>query len=157
MGCCPGSEGKKKYATNEEIIEALRKTMGNKTRAAKLLGYSSPSSLYQRLSLDPELKKAVQDVVEERCDYLEDKLQEHIDNGNLDALKTALAAVAKKRGYGVNNLDMAVDNRHQVHFDPSFLASLVDKFEEKLQVTDQSSDEVIDIGDLADKTREEVE
>jgi hypothetical protein len=124
--------GKKKYATDVEIIQALMDTNGHIAKAAKILGYKS-HSLRSIVCNNPLLRDAKNEIRDRKLDDAEEKLDEHIyDKDSLPALLEYLKAVGKGRGYGSSiDVNMQAEVNHNV--DDSVLGGLMDKFTKKLK------------------------
>jgi hypothetical protein len=87
-------------ATNSQIIEALKKTGGFRSQAARLLNIT-PSALTRRLTKSAELKQADAKIRNETLDLAESKLISLIQSGSFPAIKYYLEHKGQDRGYGV--------------------------------------------------------
>lgn len=88
----------KRRTSIEECAEALRKSGGFLTGAAKLLGIS-PGSLCQRISNHPELKAIQDEIKESYLDMAETALLKKVKALDLGAICFYLKCQGKKRGY----------------------------------------------------------
>lgn len=90
----------KKFPDNEMTAEALRKSKGFISVAAKLLGINQ-ESLRSRLKKDIYLAQTMYDVQERHVDITEMKLLKRIRKyEDMDAIKFHLTHKGKSRGYG---------------------------------------------------------
>ena len=80
------------------MLEALEKSLGVVTTAAKISGVSR-SSHYLWMNEDDEYKRMVQDIENITIDFAESKLHKLIDEGDTAATIFFLKTKAKKRGY----------------------------------------------------------
>lgn len=99
-----------KAVTNEDIIEALEKTMGNIRHAAKLLGYDyNTGPIFKRLKRHPEMREALEEIRRNRatveCDFAEDTVSYAMQQRERDLATSLKAAIftlnnlGKDRGY----------------------------------------------------------
>ena len=86
--------------TQAEVIEALRKSGGIISDAAKLLGLSCPTSLRRRIKNSPKLNEALDEIREGLKDLAEGNILSALKLGDKDVSKWYLAALARDRGYG---------------------------------------------------------
>lgn len=80
------------------LLKALEKAGGNVTRASKLIGVDR-SIYYRRTADNPEFLDKIQEIREIKLDFAEDKLFEHVRDGNLIAVQFMLRTLGKHRGY----------------------------------------------------------
>lgn len=90
--------------SNEDILEALEKTLGNVRQAAKLLGYEyNTGPIFKRLKNHPDLRDALTEIRRNRahmeCDFAEDTVSYAMQQRERD-LPTSLKAAI----YTLNNL-----------------------------------------------------
>lgn len=84
--------------SDEELVAALRDARGFKTVAAKRLGIS-PATIARRAERSPSLRRAIDDIEEERLDMAESKLLVAINEGQPWAIKFLLSFKGRGRGY----------------------------------------------------------
>jgi hypothetical protein len=80
------------------VLDALEKSLGVVTTACKQVGVSRRSH-YKWLEMDPEYKKAVEDLENVALDFAESQLHKQIQDGNTSATIFLLKTKGKKRGY----------------------------------------------------------
>ena len=90
--------------TDDEIAEALQKTNGLQTSAAKwLLKYKNAkidrSTISKRIKNSKELQDVADEIDSKTLDFAEGALLEHIQNKNLKAIIFYLKCKGKERGY----------------------------------------------------------
>jgi len=85
-------------ATDQQIIEALRGSMGIVTQAAYKLRMQR-TYLHKRIRDSTGLKAALDDIREENLDLAESKLFEMIQKGDKIAIIFFLKCLGKSRGY----------------------------------------------------------
>lgn len=83
---------------SELIIEALRKSRGNISRAADKIGICR-STLHLRIKEEPEIKQVVDEYRERFLDDLEDVFQNKALSGDTVSGLFLLKTIGKKRGY----------------------------------------------------------
>ena len=83
---------------NDEIIDALRKTNGNLTLTAQLLGCTR-EAIRLRVNKYPEIKKVVDESRDSVIDVAESALQRAVLNGEGWAIAFTLKTIGKRRGY----------------------------------------------------------
>lgn len=93
-----------KRLTNTQILEALRRTGGNQTQAAKEIGKQlgviiSRSAIGKRIAKDAKLAAAVAEIEAETLDVAEGQLLKAIKGGNMTAIIFYLKTKGKARGY----------------------------------------------------------
>ena len=81
-----------------DISQALQKARGNVSVAAKSLGCSH-STIYRRVRDNEVLREIIEDEREAFLDFVESKLHEKIEEGNMTAIIFYLKTQAKHRGY----------------------------------------------------------
>lgn len=86
-----------KYTT-DQIAEALKKTNGYITLAARLLK-CEPKTIYRRLKSNQALKELLEEIREGDLDIAEQKLREAILRGEPWAITLKLKTQGRKRGY----------------------------------------------------------
>ena len=124
--------GKKRYATDVQVIQALMDTGGHIAKAAKILGYTG-QSLRQIICQNPLLRDAKNEIRERKLDDAESKLDEHIyDKDSLPALLEYLKATGKSRGYG-SAIDVNLAATAEIKVDDSVMMTLMAKFANKLE------------------------
>lgn len=89
-----------KRLTIKQIEEAIKKTAGNVSQAAKALGCDR-NTLYDRINKNPALQTVLQNTREELVDIAESALLRGVIEGNMTAIIWALKAspAAKARGW----------------------------------------------------------
>jgi hypothetical protein len=96
-------EAAKIRMTQEDIKLALEICNGNLTEAAKMLDTTRPV-LARKVQNSPGLQRQLQNLVEQKLDYTEDKLMELVNDGNVTAITFLLRTRGKERGYTEKNL-----------------------------------------------------
>ena len=81
-----------------QVIEAIELAKGNLAQAARLLKCNR-NTVYGYINRYSTVKEAYERVNEETIDYVEDKLMNQIDRGNITAIIFFLKTKAKHRGY----------------------------------------------------------
>lgn len=84
--------------SKNQIKDALSKTGGFKTQAAKMLGISY-QALWKRIKADKELEMFDEELQEQFLDMAESKLLQQVREGNLGAICFFLKCKGKHRGY----------------------------------------------------------
>ena len=84
--------------TAEQMIEAIREARGYVTKAADILGISR-TSFYTYLKRYSTAQQALDDVRVRRHEFVENKLMQAIDEGNLTAIIFYLKTQGKHLGY----------------------------------------------------------
>lgn len=82
----------------KQIIEALKKNLGNIASACSQIGCSR-NTHYDYYKKDEDYKKEVDDIQNIALDFVEGKLFESINNGSDTAIIFYLKTKGKKRGY----------------------------------------------------------
>lgn len=82
----------------KRMLEALEKSLGIVTSAAKIAGIHRAQH-YEWINIDPEYKKAVDDLSDMTLDFAESQLHKQIKDGNTTATIFYLKTKGKKRGY----------------------------------------------------------
>ncbi len=82
----------------EMIIEALRKSRGNISRAADRIGFTR-NALHLRINKEPEIKQVVDEYRERFLDDLEDVFQNKALDGDTTSGLFLLKTIGKRRGY----------------------------------------------------------
>ena len=85
-------------ARKKAMIEALEKTLGVVTSAAKMVGIDRTTH-YLWMNEDPEYKKDVEETGEVALDYAETQLHKQIGEGQPASTIFYLKTKGKKRGY----------------------------------------------------------
>lgn len=80
------------------MIEALEKSLGIVTTAAKITGIDR-STHYGWLKDDPVYKERVEDIGDIALDFAESKLHKQIENGEVSSTIFYLKTKGKRRGY----------------------------------------------------------
>ena len=99
---------KKERYTVKQVAEALRKSGGLKTEAAKQLG-CVPTTIANYIGRHDELKKVEAQCVEDQLDIAESALFQHIEGGNIPALLFYLKCKGKHRGYIEKDKGISLD------------------------------------------------
>ena len=81
-----------------EMIEAMRKSLGNITIACRNVGITRLTH-YEWLKKYPEYAKEIDDVKEEEIDWVENALRKNIGKGDTTSMIFFLKTRAKHRGY----------------------------------------------------------
>jgi hypothetical protein len=82
----------------EVVIEAIYKTQGNVTEAAKMLNYTF-RGLNNRIAGDLILKRELKIARNQKVDKAELVIDQHLEEQNLDAAKFVLKTLGKDRGW----------------------------------------------------------
>ena len=82
----------------KEVIEALRESHGIVTDACKTVGIAR-SSFYRWLNDDEDFKAEVYDATEQAKDFVEGKLYQNIEKGDVTSIIFYMKSKAKDRGY----------------------------------------------------------
>jgi len=85
-------------ANKKAAIEALKKTLGNVSKACEAVGIDR-STFYDWVNADPAFAQSLKDVREKTVDIAETALQKLIQEGNPTAIIFYLKTQAKDRGY----------------------------------------------------------
>lgn len=85
-------------AKKKTIIEVLKKTMGNVTKACEAAGISRVS-FYNWKEADEKFAEEIDSIDEYLLDFAEDALYTKIKKGHLTAIIFFLKTKGKKRGY----------------------------------------------------------
>lgn len=85
-------------ANKKAAIEALKKTLGNVSKACEAVGISR-SHFYEWVKHDEAFAQSLKDVREKTVDIAETALQKLIQEGNPTAIIFFLKTQAKDRGY----------------------------------------------------------
>lgn len=80
------------------MLEALEKSLGVVTTAAKLVGIDRGTHYYW-MRTDEEYKSQVEDLQDVTLDFAESQLHKQIQDGNVSATIFYLKTRGKKRGY----------------------------------------------------------
>lgn len=91
------AEKSKQYA-----LECLKKTYGNVSLTCEKVGLSR-MTFYKWRSEDPEFNRQVEEINERTLDFVESKLLQGIQDGNVRLIMFYLNAKGKQRGYGLKN------------------------------------------------------
>lgn len=83
---------------NAAIVEAMRKSLGNMSEAARLLGCHR-TTICERIKFDSELAAEIDAITEEMFDFVESALLKKIREGDTTAIIFACKTRLKKRGY----------------------------------------------------------
>ena len=89
---------KKNGYTAAQVIAALEEAQGYVSKTASLLG-CTPKTVYNYRDRFSTVAEAWQGIREKRTDFVENKLQEQINKGNVTAIIFYLKTQAKDRGY----------------------------------------------------------
>lgn len=84
--------------TRDVVELALRRERGLRYATAEALGIAY-STLQNYLTRWPDLRRVIAEAQGKLLDVAEHKLGEHVDQGNLEAIKFILKTKGKKRGY----------------------------------------------------------
>lgn len=85
--------------SNKNIIDALEKTHGNISAAARSIG-ASRTTVHNRINKSDKVKEAYDSVNESNLDLAENELMELVRDGNFRAIKFYLRTKGRTRGYG---------------------------------------------------------
>jgi hypothetical protein len=85
-------------ANKKAMLEALEKTRGVVTDAAKMVGIDRKTH-YQWMKEDPDYAAATGDTLNAAIDFAESKLHTLIENGDTAATIFLLKTIGKNRGY----------------------------------------------------------
>lgn len=98
--------------TIAQIAESMKRNRGSAARVAEDL--KQPVEVIRRkIRLTPQLQMVRQNILEERLDKAEEKLDEQVENGNISAITFTLANLGKSRGYGKGeDIDVNVSVNH---------------------------------------------
>ena len=88
----------KQKRTLDQVIAALRQSMGVVSYAATALGVSR-QALHKRISNTPKLAQALHDIRQETIDECENTLFQAAKEGNLTAAIFLIKCLGKDRGY----------------------------------------------------------
>lgn len=93
--------GKGQTVSDVQLAVALRKTYGNRSRAAALLGVV-PETVYNRVRNSPVLQRIMQEAAEQTIDLAEDVNLQAVRNGDEATAKWLLlnTRTGRERGYG---------------------------------------------------------
>lgn len=92
------------FLKEDEVIEALRKSMGIKAVAARALGVTRQDLIYW--AKKPAVAKALAEIEEENLDKVEAKLIKKIEQDDLGAIIFYLKCKGRSRGYAPRLLEM---------------------------------------------------
>lgn len=81
-----------------EMLKALEKTLGNVTRACRMVGIVRQTH-YNWMEKDPDYREAAESVEDILLDFAEDQLLKQIRDGNTVATIFFLKTKGKRRGY----------------------------------------------------------
>jgi len=84
--------------SSDLIIEAIKKTRGNISRAADKLGCCR-HTIHLRIEAEPAIKQVLHNCRERFLDETEDVLQEKVLSGDTTSMIFTLKCLGKKRGY----------------------------------------------------------
>lgn len=84
--------------TIEDVREALEKTEGNVTEAARALGVSR-TAIYKKINKHEELEGVLDDTRNALVDLAESELRKAIKGGNITAIIFTLKTQGRVRGY----------------------------------------------------------
>ena len=100
--------------TAAQVIDALQQAQGYVSKAASILG-CTVQTVYNYRDRYTTVAEAWEGIREKRHDFVENKLHEQINSGNVTAIIFYLKTQAKERGYverqelsGVDGKDLAV-------------------------------------------------
>lgn len=99
----------KKNETKADILERLKKSLGNVSVACEGANVSR-QTFYNYLKDDPDFAQAVANVNERTLDYVESALLQRIKEGDTTAMIFYLKTKGKVRGYG-DRLDVGFDEK----------------------------------------------
>lgn len=86
------------HIRKKQMLEALEKTLGVVTKAARLAGMDRTAH-YDWMRKDPKYKAAVEAIEEVALDFAESQLHKAIGGGDTTATIFYLKTKGKKRGY----------------------------------------------------------
>lgn len=103
------------HIKKEQFLEALEKSMGIMSQAAKKIGVDRTTP-YKWMREDEEYNERVKELLNVSLDFVEGKLFEAIDNNNITGIIFYLKTKGKHRGYverhelaGVDDKDLKVE------------------------------------------------
>lgn len=85
--------------SDDQIIDALQKTEGNISAAARALG-ASRVTIHKRINDSEEVKREYDSVNEASLDEAENELMALVKSGDFRAIKFYLRTKGRTRGYG---------------------------------------------------------
>lgn len=94
----PKGNGGPRGVSEAQLVEALKKNVGNVMAAAQSLGISD-AAIYQRLRNHPELAQIRKDAEERLTDIAESHLYKAVNRGEWDKVRWWLDRKGKDRGY----------------------------------------------------------
>lgn len=104
----------KQRITNDKIIDALKKSSGLVTVAAKRMS-CSPQTIYSRIKAFPALQVVIDENRNELVDLAEQKLKQLVKKGEFQAISLVLKTLGKHRGYiERTEIDAAVQTTENV-------------------------------------------
>jgi len=103
-GAFPNSLHPKTGPTVQAMINALLKTGGMKSRAAKILG-CDVGTITNRQKESPAIEAALTEAESRRLDEAETMLDKNIKKGNERAIEFFLSKKGRLRGYGTDSKD----------------------------------------------------
>ena len=102
------------HIKKQQFLEALEKSMGIMSQAAKKIGVDRTTP-YKWMREDEEYSNKVKELLNVSLDFVEGKLFEAIDSGNITAIIFYLKTKGKIRGYverhelaGIDDKDLKV-------------------------------------------------
>jgi hypothetical protein len=125
--------------TMADIDYALRKFKGSIIKAADFLG-TEPAVLRRKIRMTPPLEHLMAQLREDRLDYTEDKLMEHVEAGYFPAIALTLKTLGQHRGYTERStMEHELSNKGVKD-----AASLIEKMRSSLTVDDLKAIDVED-------------
>lgn len=85
-------------AKKAKVLQALREYLGNVTTACKAAGISR-KTFYKWHKEDTDFATEADEITDEQLDFVEDKLLQAINEGNVSAIIFYLKTKGRKRGY----------------------------------------------------------
>ena len=104
----------KTQQTKHALINALRKTLGNITKACEMVGINR--STYYDYMKDPVFKRDFEECEEIALDFAESQMYKKIQEGDGTIIKFFLKTKGKKRGY-VERTESEQTITHSGHID----------------------------------------
>lgn len=126
--------------TIQQLAECMKRHKGSLSKVATELDL--PVEVVRRkVRFTPELQRVKRNIIEEKLDKAEEKLDDQVENGNITAITYTLTNLAKERGYGKgNDVDVQVSIQHS--------AGMIKRLQQGLEEdTDWNEDEIVELED----------
>ena len=98
-----------KKPNDSNIIEAITKSRGNLSQAAKFLGVSR-MTLYDWMRKDETLREELIHAREQLCDMAEDVIVKHLEEGNLKAAVFVMTHIGRQKNLVGDPKDAHLDD-----------------------------------------------